>query len=263
MRVTLIAVLGLVTTSACTTLGPMPATTGISAIPAARPEAEVQVGAMPAYYLSAGAARDPEGAAVPQLLALFDPDHLLLPGLIVAARGVSSAGAGSFIEPMLGYRANLTDRFAGAIIIYGTHASGAQNSAHFSAGRFGGELQADVRVSGESRWAELHVGWGVSLTGLSGDGHYCVDADGYGTDCNFADHEVDIHASGAYLAANAAVALELFRHHESWFHGGRVALGVAGGTMPTYRNGIQTDAAVYGAVGLTLSVAVGAAERRP
>jgi hypothetical protein len=170
----------------------------------------------------------------------------------------SPGGAGGFVEPILGYRLSLSDRFAGAILVYGTHAEGEQNGARFSAARFGGELQGDLLITNESRWAELHVSWGVSLTGLSGEGHYCVDTDGYGTDCGISDRAVDIHVSAAYVAASAAVAVELFRHHESWFHGGRVAFGVAGGTMPTYRAGLPTDAAVYAAVGLSMSVAVGA-----
>ena len=253
----LLAVFIALATGACTTLGPMPATTAISAIPAARPEAAVQVDAVPAYYLSSGATRDPEGTAVPQLLALFDPDRLVLPGLIVAVRAVGSSGAGSFIEPIVGYRLALSDRFAGAVLVYGAHASGDQNGARFSAGRFGGELQADVRLTPENPWAELHLSWGVALTGLSGDGHHCVGADGYGVDCFVSADQVDLHASGAYVAASAAVAVELFRHRQSWFHGGRVALGVAGGTMPTYRGGIQGDAAVYESLGLSMSWAVG------
>src|SRR5262245_56063744 len=36
----------------CTALGPMPATTAVAPLPAGRPSFEVQVGALPGYYLS-------------------------------------------------------------------------------------------------------------------------------------------------------------------------------------------------------------------
>jgi hypothetical protein len=257
MRHTVLGILVATSSSACTTLGPMPATTGISAIPAARPEVDVQVAAVPVYYVSAGATRDPQGTAAPQVLVVFDPDRILVPGLIVAMRGVDSSGAGGFLEPVLGYRLALSDRFAGALLLYGTHASGSQKGASFSADRIGSELQADLRLTTESPWAELHVSWGIALTGLSGEGHHCVAPDGYGTDCDVSDDTVDVHASGAYVSANAALAVELFRHRESWFHGGRIALSVAGGTMPTYRSGVQTDAVAYGAAGLSMSWAIG------
>ncbi len=254
----LLAIVGLLA-SGCTTLGPMPAATGVSAVPAARPEGELGFSAAPASYLSSGAVADPKGAAVPQVTALFDPDRLILPGLILAARGVASGGAGGFVEPMLGYRRALTDRFAGAVVVYGTHASGAQNGARFDADRYGAELDADVRVTGASRWAELHVAWGVALTGVSGNGRYCVDERGYCVDCGaMPAATVDAVGSGAYVTGNAALVVDLFRHRESWFHGGRVAFGVAGGTMPTWRNGVQGDAATYATLGLHVSWAVGA-----
>ncbi len=254
-----VLLLGALATGACTTLGPMPATTGVSAVPAGRPDLEATIAAAPAYYLSSGATRDPHGTAVGQLLAVFDPDRLVLPGLVFAARGVASGGAGGFVEPILGYRGALSDRFAGAVLLYATHASGEQNGASFAVDRFGAELQGDVRVTGESRWLELHLGWGIAVTGLSGHGSYCVDGDGYGVDCGDSAATADVAASGAYLSASGAVALELFRRRESWFHGGRLAFSVAGGTMPTVRGSAQADAAAYVSAGLSLSIAVGSA----
>jgi hypothetical protein len=44
----------------------MPATTAISALPATRPDIEVQIGAIPGYHLSSAVDEDPEGASVLQ-----------------------------------------------------------------------------------------------------------------------------------------------------------------------------------------------------
>ena len=41
-----------VVVSGCTTLGPMPATTGVAAIPSGRPGVEAQIGVVPSYHLS-------------------------------------------------------------------------------------------------------------------------------------------------------------------------------------------------------------------
>ncbi|MBA3540982.1 MAG: hypothetical protein H0T79_15330, partial [Deltaproteobacteria bacterium] len=63
--------------AACTTLGPMPTTTAVSAIPSARGGAEVQAGIVPAYYLSDAAQESTSATATGQLAAVVDPAELL------------------------------------------------------------------------------------------------------------------------------------------------------------------------------------------
>ena len=58
--------------AACTTLGPMPATTGISAVPAARPGMEAQAGFVPAYFLSTSVQDEAQGTVTSQLSALVE-----------------------------------------------------------------------------------------------------------------------------------------------------------------------------------------------
>ena len=112
--------LGFVLLAACTTLGPMPATTGISALPAQRPSGEVQAAMMPVFFLSdTTRAEAPGPKASPQLSAVFEPDSLLgTKGLILGAR-TWGEGGDSPVEPMIGLRRKLDDHFA----IAGDHRS--------------------------------------------------------------------------------------------------------------------------------------------
>src|SRR5215475_5902838 len=94
----------LVLASACTTLGPMPATTGISAVPAGRPGAEAQLGVMPGHYLSSSVTTTPRGGATGQATLLIEPDRWVdVPGLVVGGR-VFGQGNDSPAEPLVGYR---------------------------------------------------------------------------------------------------------------------------------------------------------------
>jgi hypothetical protein len=247
---------------ACTTLGPMPAATLVSALPAARPEVEVQVAAAPGYFLSSGATADPKGSAIPQLEALFEPDRLIVPGLFIAGRAVGAKESGTIVEPILGYRHAFGDGFALGALVYGSHASTTTKHATYSATRVGAEVAGDALVTGVSRWVELHLTAAISLTGLSGDGSYCLDANSqYGVDCpDPPTNLTSARGDGAYPSGSAGVALEILRHHDSVFHGGRLALVGVAGTMPTFVGGAQADATPYVSLGLSLSLAVGATE---
>src|SRR5262245_14405612 len=98
LNLVLVAVVG-----ACTTLGPMPATTGVSAIPSGRPGSEAQFGIMPAYHLSSSVSKA-RGSAVPQVGLLIEPDRWVgFPGLVIGGR-VFGDGPDSPAEPMIGYR---------------------------------------------------------------------------------------------------------------------------------------------------------------
>src|SRR6187551_1351190 len=50
------------TLGACTTLGPTPAMTGIPSPPLERPGVELQVAAVPGYFLSSAATEEPKGS---------------------------------------------------------------------------------------------------------------------------------------------------------------------------------------------------------
>ena len=253
----------------CTTLGPMPATTLVSPVPAGDPGVELGLGAAPGTFLSSGATEDPKGASMPQASLLFEPDRLLhIPGLFVGVRAVGPEDAGPFGEPMLGYRRTLGDRFSLGIVGYGTRASGDNNGASYDATRLGVEVSADVRVTPVNRWAELHVAGGLAATGLLVDGSYCLDSENkYGVDCpeegDPGSNMVDASASGLYPSGYLAAVLAFGQHTGSYFHGGRLMLQAAAGTMPTVIGGVQEDAAVYAALGLSLSLGFGARSEAP
>jgi hypothetical protein len=254
----------------CTTLGPMPATTGVSPVPAGRPGAEVQAGFVPGYYLSSAVRKDAEGGSASQASLLFEPDKLVgVPGLLVGGRVVGGGDSGVYPEAMLGYRRALDEGgvVSASAVAYGTRAEGSANGASYEATRGGVEIGADMRLTPSSRWVELHGVVSGSLTGLAAEGRYCVDDDGrYAVECStsaaggattntFARAE----ASGAYGAFNAAIALDFARHLGGVFHGGRLALHGAAGSMPTVASGVQGDARLYSSAGLTLSLGLGGA----
>ena len=94
------------------------------------------------------------------------------------------------------------------------------------------------------------------------NGVYCLAANGqYGIDC--ADPPANLtsaNASGFYPALNAGIALDLGRHLPAIFHGGRVALLGAAGTMPTVIAGQQQSAQKYFSLGLALAFGLGSSE---
>lgn len=250
----------------CTTLGPMPASTGLSAVPAGRPDGEIGFGPTPGYFLSAGTQASPEGAGLTQGSLVIEPDRLIhLPGLIVGARRVGSADSGAYFEPLAGYRLHLdhAQRVSAMAVGYFTKASGTKDGASYKATRGGAEVGFDARITPQNRWFELHASASAALTGLSASGHYCLDSAGqFGVTC--ADPPVPasmtaVSVSGLYPSATAGVALDLFRHHESFFHGGRLGLLFATGTLPTATGGQQKSAHWYTAAGAALTVAFGAA----
>jgi hypothetical protein len=251
--------------TACTTLGPMPATTGMAMLPAQRPSLELQAGLVPGYYLSAAARSDPKGASMAQGAALFEPDRLLsLPGLAVGARYAGDKTSGPALEPMIGYRRTMDAdrRFSLGAFGYGTHAHGTNRGASYSATRGGAEAGLDARLTPSSQWLEVHVMTALSLTGLNASGTYCLDdASAYGVDCPTPPSNVtNASAGGFYPGMSGALAFDFARHLHSAFHGGRLVADVATGTMPTVVGGNQKDAAVFVAGGLSLTLAFGARE---
>ena len=271
MRVlTLICALGsstlLLSLSGCTQLGPMPATTAMSVVQARRPDVELQAGVVPGYYLSSAVQKSPDGTTMSQVAALFEPDRLLaLPGVVVGARYAGDSKSGPSIEPMLGYRRALgtEEVLSLGVFGYGTHAQRASRGASYSATRAGVETGIDLRATPQSYWLEVHFMPAVSLTGLSANGTYCLDAAGqFGADCPDTNaNPVRAQANGFYPSVSGTIALEIARHLNTFFHGARLAAQIATGTMPTVVAADQKDATGYVSGGLTLTLGFGAAQR--
>src|SRR4051794_10083237 len=94
----------LVALSACTTLGPMPATTGISAVAANRPTIEATAGSVPAFYLSQAAEDEAKGEHTETASIVIEPDRWFgTHGLIAGVRAFGQ-GTDTVTEPFVGVR---------------------------------------------------------------------------------------------------------------------------------------------------------------
>lgn len=261
-RVIWLVVILAVWATGCTTLGPMPTTTGISAVPNGRPGMEVQAGIVPGYFLSS-ATREPshKGDPTGQLLALVEPDRWIgSHGLVAGARtwGRKTDGA---VEPFLGYRDRLDDALALALVGYGTAMHGAERGASYRATRLGGELALDARLLAPTTWLAIHGQAAVSATYLDARGTYCADPAGLGVDCNEDGHDriIDGTVHGVFAAATAILALDFGRLPAGSFHSLRLAVLGATGVMPQVRDGIETAGVHYVSLGLTLTLGLGSA----
>jgi hypothetical protein len=247
----------------CTTLGPMPTTTGLAAVPSGRTGVEAQAGLVPGYLLSEATTK-PENRGEPtsQLLGVVEPsDWLGTGGLVLGARAWGREGD-STLEPFVGYRHRLEDRFAIALFGYGTQMLGTQRGASYRATRVGGELAVDARVVQLFDWLALHGQAAVSTTYIDAKGTYCADEAGLGVDCgeDGMDRLVDGTVHGAFSAATGSIALDFGRMPRSTFHSLRIALLGAAGTMPQLRDGRQHDATRYLSLGFTLTLGIGSPE---
>jgi hypothetical protein len=258
MKLVLAAVLAC---AACTTLGPMPATTAISAVPAGRPSLSMQGAIVPAFYLSDSAAQHTQGQPTDQLAILLEPDRLLgMPGLIVGIRNFGQA-TDSVFEPYLGYRAHVSDGVSLAAIGYGTAASASHGGATYSAARLGAELAADVRLLEVGGWVSVH--WQVSgaLTHLEAAGSYCVDPKGAGIDCvnDGTDTRVSGNIDSAFPSGTVQLSLDVGHRPTGIFHDVRLALLASAGNMPVLSFGRDEGTrATYTSWGLSLEFGLGA-----
>lgn len=254
----LVAISGL--WAGCTTLGPMPTTTGLAAVPSARPGFEVQGGIVPGYLLSEATQKPThKGNPTPQALVVAEPGEWLgLGGLVVGARTWGQEGDVA-IEPVIGYRHQLDDHFAIALVGYGGKMTGAERSASYRANRLGGELAIDARMLRVASWLAIHGQAAVSTTYLDAHGRYCVDSAGLGVDCDddSNDHMIDGVVRGAFTAGTASLALDFGRSSFGTFHVVRVAVLGSAGVMPQVRDGTQRDVARYASLGLALTLGFG------
>jgi hypothetical protein len=244
----------------CTTLGPLPATTGVAAVPAGRPGFEAQLGVVPTAYLSDGAGEGPSYRGIAtQAAILVEPDrYLSVPGLVVGGH-VFGRGGDTVAEPMLGYRRRLGAHFAVAALGFATHSTGSDDRpgdqhATYTATRGGTELAVDARAVQLGR-VSIHAQAAVQATAISALGTYCVDSGGVGIDCDGSSTQVDARVRGEFPAARASFALEYGRAPD-WLRG-RLALVVARASLPRLRDGRQVDTAGETSAGLTLTVGLG------
>jgi hypothetical protein len=247
--------------SACTTLGPMPATTGISAVPTGRPGMEAQGGIVPAFFLSKAVQDKAGGAVTSQLSALVEPDRLLgIPGLVLGARVFGQSGDTPG-EPYIGYRRQVDEDIAVAGIVYGTSKQSASKLASYHATRVGGEAAIDAKLWAPVSWLGLHAQGALAATVISASGTYCVDDMGIAKDCDITtpanNTMLDGTISGVFPAATATLAVDV-KTRNGLFHGARVAALAAAGEMPLVQSGMQNATGSYYSIGLLLTLAVGA-----
>jgi len=247
----------------CTTLGPMPSTTGVSAVPQGRPGGEVAAGIMPIMRLSDGASGEKyNGRTNPAVSALFDPDRLLgIPGLFVTGR-VWGPHGDTGVEPGLGYRRQLDDRISIGGVGYGTKMKDDENGASYKATRVGGEAMLDVKLSDLTAWSEAHLQGAVQATYIKASGRYCVQADGDATDCaeDGSVPMVDGALSGVFPAATVLAAVDFGRSKHGAFHGARLAGMFSAGWMPRVTNGEQRSGQAYITGGIMLALGFGSAD---
>jgi hypothetical protein len=246
--------------SGCTTLGPMPATTGVAAIPSGRPGIEAQAGVVPSYHLSSSVS-SAHGSTTGQAAFLIEPDRWVgVPGLLVGGR-LFGKDKDTPVEPLVGYRRLLDEQFAIAVVGYATAKRASLSGASYHAFRAGAEAAADGRIAALTSWLSLHAQAAASLTRLVASGSYCVDANGVGIDCSDGDTAGDLTAvgrlRGVYPSGTATFALDIGRTPGGMFHSGRIALMLAAGLMPRAVGGVQEDAHAYFSLGATVTLALG------
>ncbi|MCA9647256.1 MAG: hypothetical protein KC492_41490 [Myxococcales bacterium] len=261
-RIVRLAMLGVAAgwLAGCTTLGPVPTVTGQAISPEPRSNLELQVGAVPGYFLSGAVQAEPEGSPVQQGAGLFDPEDLIgVKGLGVGGRVIGGGDEGAYGEPMVRYRTYVDsdERFAMGGLLYGTRASGGASHASYSMTRIGGEYALDFRATSKSEWAEVHLTGGVGLLSLDANGKYCQGSDGYGVDCDDQLPNATVGVNGLYPTVFAGANLDLFRHLDSAFHGARLGLLFAAGQMPRVQNAEQQSSTAYASGGATLTVMLG------
>jgi hypothetical protein len=256
-RLALLAVL-----PACSTLGPVPATTAISPIPAPREGAELQLGAIPGYFMSQTVTEDPKGGGLSGLSVAIDPAKLLgAPGLVVAARLIGPE-EDTQLEPIVGYRRSFGAGLGASVagFVFGASSRGEVDGASATSSRLGTEVTFDLRLGPASRWAEAHLLAGASLQYVDAEGTYCTESTMmYGEDCpDVIVTQIDGSANGAYPAATVGMSGHFGRHRTSIFHGARLFALLTIGAMPTVVGGEQESATSYLALGLGFSLSFGA-----
>ena len=248
----------LVSLAGCTQLGPMPATTGISATPIGRTALQGQVGVVPGFYASQSAQNEAAGNAIKHASLLFEPGKTLhLPGLLVGGR-IIGQDDDMPIEPYIGYRHRLSDRIAVGGVGFGAAKRAESNGASYHGTRFGGEAMIEANLLDELRWLHLRTQAAISLTRVMASGRYCVDDNGVGIDCSQDGPNTFVSGKtvGLYPAGTASATFDVGRHR-GWFDGAQLAFLVTLGRMPLVVDGRESGTENYVVAGLTLTLGIG------
>lgn len=246
--------------SGCTTLGPMPATTGISATPIARPGAQATLGAVPGFYASQSAQNEAKGAPIKQLSLLLDPNHWLpVKGLIFGGRIFGESGDTPG-EPYLGYRRHIVKRVSFGAIVFGSTKRSESKLATYHGFRLGGEAMVEADVWEPKSWLRVRLQGAASITRILASGAYCVDDAGVARDCNEDDPSMNQMIAGktvgAYPAGTATLSLDVGKH-DGFLDGAQLAVMSSVGRMPLVLAGQESGTGTYFTLGLSLTVAVG------
>ncbi|MFN0248876.1 MAG: hypothetical protein ACKV2T_18445 [Kofleriaceae bacterium] len=246
--------------AACTTLGSMPVTTGVSAVPHGRPGSEAQLAIVPAFRLSnAASGQNRNGQSTAQLSALIAPSRWAVPGLVLGARLFGESGDAG-LEPYVGVRRTFAEGVSFAAVGYGTKMGATEKDATYDALRIGGEVMADIELASIGSWGQLHVGGGINATYIDASGTYCVNADGDAIDCdeNGSSPTVAGELAGVYTAGNLMLALDIARGPTGTLHLVRLGALFSFGHMPRLVDGRQQYGDVFLSGGVVLTLGVGA-----
>jgi len=257
-RVALLLLVG-----ACTSLGPMPATTGLSAVPVGRPGVEAQVGVAPGFNASQSAQNEANGTTMNYASALVDFDRWLpFKGLIAGGRLFGRDGD-TPLEPYIGYRRQLVEAISLGVVGFGStkrtekQASGVTYASYHGV-RVGGEAMLDVEIYPVSPLFRLRAQAAVSVTRILASGRYCVDVDGVAIDCSEDQPNRVINGKfvGVYPAGTATLVLDLGRR-QGTLHSARIGISGTAGRMPLVLAGEENGQGTYYALGLYLAFAFG------
>jgi len=245
---------------ACTTLGPMPATTGVSAVPIGHPGADVQVGAVPIFFLSQAAQGEARADLARQLGVQLEPDRWLkLPGLVIGARMFGNGPEDTLGEPYVGYRTKLSDRVSIGGGAYGTAKHSTAKLASYHATRIGGEAAIDGNLLQATSWLSIHAQAAVSATRIMASGTYCVGNEGTAIDCD-TDPTKNVMITGnqigVYPAATGTVSVTGARS-QGFVRSATVSMLGSVGTMPLVRDGVKTGTDTYEGLGVMLTLGLG------
>lgn len=247
--------------TACTSLGPMPATTGISAMPLGRPGVEGSIGVVPGFMASQAAQDKTGGAAINNASFLLDVDRWLpLKGLLVGGRFFGKDGD-TPLEPYIGYRRKLIDAVAIGVVGFGSTKRRDTQAATYHGVRLGGEAMADVKFYSPNEYLQLHAQGAVSVTRILASGVYCIDpATGAGEDCSQDTTQNTVISGkfvGVYPAATAMLSVDVGGKREGVLSSVRLSLLGSAGQMPLVSFGDEHDTGMYYQLGASITVGVG------
>jgi len=260
-QVVLVLVLVLVSLlCACTTLGPNPATTGFSAIPAGRPSVDAHFGTVPAFYASQSAQNEAKGAPVAQAGFLVEPDRWLkLPGLVIGGRLYGQSGD-TLGEPYVGYRAQVDEHISVAGGVYGSAKRSTRQLASYHGTRVGAEAGVDAQLAALASWLTFHTQASLAATRVMTSGTYCVDPMGIAKDCDqdmpATNNMITGKQSGVYPSGTATLSLAAAKS-SGLFRTAQLSVLGSVGTMPLVKDGAKQGSGTYTGIGLMLTIGVG------